>query len=323
MKTMFYRACQVRLLSAVFAAAMLLGGCSLAVPRQEAEKKDDQMIGAYITQEVLECEGTPASGQRIDATVEKNGSGEPVDWSISFPGSDGIRFFAPFWQIQDGQSYRDNIVDDQICERNFSVSHTDEGEAIGLTGTIYVTPMERPSGEGFHFYVNPVYQKPDGGIYATPGSGYLLQAAGEPVEGEQVTAALSEESSRTEDGKTTAEKINVTINFQTMYRPVSITVCQMDAGHSLLKKQAYQPAEVPDKLRAHKNAAYMIVETIKESPSGKKQVSREIFEYTKGQEGVLESFCAIESGLVVKKDTQLVWNTKNIEQIFEKNVYTF
>lgn len=49
MKTMFYRACQVRLLSAVFAAAMLLGGCSLAVPRQEAEKKDDQMIGAYIT----------------------------------------------------------------------------------------------------------------------------------------------------------------------------------------------------------------------------------------------------------------------------------
>jgi hypothetical protein len=80
---------------------------------------------------------------------------------------------------------------------------------------------------------------------------------------------------------------------------------------------------VPDKLRAHKNAAYMIVETIKESPSGKKQVSREIFEYTKGQEGVLESFCAIESGLVVKKDTQLVWNTKNIEQIFEKNVYTF
>lgn len=292
-------------------SAMLLGGCSLAVPDGGADKEEGRMVGAYITQEVISAEqfsdgNAPGYQDRLYATVEKNGSEEPSDWNISFPGSEGIRFFAPYWNAPDGHNYRDNVADETIGERDFSVFESDEEESIGLAGTIYVLPHRKPK-EQFHFYVNPVYQTPDGQLYALPGSGYLLQTGREAVEGEQVVATLTGDTSQTVDGKTKSKKTNVTVRFEVMYRPVKITLCQMDMEHQIVKKQAYEPAKLPNQLRAHEKTAYILVETEKETPSGEREVSREICENTRDTEGVLESFCADEDGLVIKKEIQVIW----------------
>ncbi|MDE7313677.1 MAG: hypothetical protein K2N87_18980 [Eubacterium sp.] len=294
--------------------AMLLSACSLAVPDGGEDKEEDRMIGAYITQEVIDVEqfsdeDLPDFQNRLYASIVKNGSEDSSDWSISFPGSEGIRFFAPFWTAPDGHSYRDNVVDAKIGERDFSVSESDEEETIGLSGTIYVLPYGKPEKE-FHFYVNPVYQTPDEEFYALPGSGYLLQTGGEAVEGEQVSATLSGEISQTVDGKTKVKRTNVTVRFQTMYRPVKIALCQMDAEHQMLKKQAYKPEEVPDTFHAQAETAYILVETEKESPAGEKEVFREICENTQESEGVLESFCAAKDGTLIKRDTKVVWGMK-------------
>lgn len=308
--------------------AMLLGGCSLAVPDAGEHTKEDQMIGAYITREALEAYDMDAfftdnrwqvadgkqftqedlSGyqNRLFAQIEKNGSENPSEWNVSFPGSKGICFFAPLWDSPDGSSYRDNVIDAQVCERDFSVSASDEEETLGLTGTIYVTPYETPN-EQFHFYVNPVYQNPDGEIYVLHGSGYLMQTAGTSVEGEQVMTTLTDERSMTADDTQKKEKTSVTVKFEVIYRPISVTLCEMDARHHLLKKKVYQPGKIPKKLRAQEGTAYILVETEKESPIGETVVSREICEYTREMEGVLESFYAAEDGIVRKKDTEVVW----------------
>lgn len=304
---------RVRIFS-LFLSAMLLGGCSLAVEDGVADKEQDRMIGAYITQEVIGTEQfsneyPPDCQNRLYALIEKNGSKEPSDWNISFPGSEGIRFFAPFWNAPpDGHSYRDNVVDAKIGERDFSVSESDDEESIGLAGTIYVLPYGKPE-KSFHFYVNPVYQTPDGEFYALPGSGYLLQTGGE-TEGEQVVTTLSDEISQTVDGKMKSKKTNVTIKFQTVHRPVKMTLCEMDVEHQVLKKQAYQPQELPGTLHVQAETAYILVETEKESPSGETEVSREICENTQQSGGVLESFCAAEDGILVKRNTEIVWGKK-------------
>lgn len=313
----------------MLAAAVIQGGCSLALPMNQDDTDSDRLIGAFITREYLDLYDTDAffgdhAGQltngtpfgdrdladdrtRLYASVEKNGSHSPLDWEVSFPGAEGICFFSPLWPDENGGEYQGSAYDPRICEVSQIHSATTEGETLELTGTIYQSP-KAGSGGDMRFYLNPVYQTPQGDIYLTSGTGNSVsQTDREICEGEQLTASLTAERKLTENGKTKTEKSMVTVKLAVMYEPVKITFCQMDAGHQVLKEETFDPADVPGQLDTQPETAYILSETEKKSPSGKQIVSRTVYENQEGEDSRLESFQTMENGEVLRKEVAVNW----------------
>ena len=305
-------------------AAVILCGCSLAVPEAETEHGNDQLIGAFITLEYLDLydmdsflqdhasqlvngkqfSGADFSGyqQKLYASIDKNGSLSPSDWEVSFPGVEGISFFSPLWTDENGESYRAGVYDSRISEKDVSYNIFDNGESLHLSGTMYVLPGAY--GE-IEYYLNPVYQTSEGEIYLVSGSGSSTRIVDEISEGEQ--SSLNYEVKMTkEEGNTETENVTVAIKLAVMYKPVKITLCQMDAGHKILEKKTYDPKVVPDQLRVKEETAYILIETEKESPSGKKVIFRAVCNREE-KEHVLESFFETENGVIIKKEIQVEW----------------
>lgn len=308
-------------------AAMILGGCSLAVPEAETEHGSDRLIGAFITLEYLDLydmdsffqdhagrlvngkqfSGADLSGyqQKLYASIDKNGSLSPSDWDVSFPGVEGIRFFSPLWTDENGESYRADVYDSRISEKDIAYNVFDNGESVDLCGTLYVVPGAY--GETA-YYLNPVYQTPEGEIYLISGQGSSARIVDEVSEGEQSSLTYEHEIKEAkEDGNAETENVSVAVTLAVMYKPVKITFCQMDAEHKILQKKAYDPKNVPDQLRVQGGTAYILAEIEKESPSGKKVVSRAVCENGEREEQVLESFYEAEHGVVIKRETKVIW----------------
>lgn len=133
-----------------------------------------------------------------------------------------------------------------------------------------------------------------------------MQTDCEVAEGEQ-SALTSVVSITDEDGRKLTEKANVALQLSVMYRPVQVTVCQMDQEHRVLEKKSYHPQDVPEALSVRKETAYLLTEIQKESPAGKKVVSRDVFEKIDGAESEMESYCAVEDGVILKKKIRVNW----------------
>ena len=318
-----------RLYLPIMAAAVQLGGCSLAVPDAGSEVGSDRLIGAFITQEYLDLYDMEAFFQdharqltgktklsqtdlagyqtKLFASVQKNNSDSPFDWRVTFPGTEGICFFSPLWQDEYGGEYQGSVFDPMICEVDKVLHTTDEGESLELKGTIYQTP-KAGSGEGLRFYLNPVYQTPQGDIYLTSGTGCSVRQADHEIsEQEQMTSSLADERKIKENGKIKTEKSSVTVKLGVMYEVVKVTFCQMDAGHQVLKEETYDPKDVPDQLDTQPGTAYILSETEKISPSGKRMVTREVYENRGEGADQLESFQTMENGVVLRREIAVRW----------------
>lgn len=300
---------QIKFFCMLLITVMLLEGCSLAIPDAGPQSGSSRLIGAFITMEYLDLSDTDTSlkdmqkQQKLYADIDKNGSKRPSDWEISFPDTDGICFFAPLWTDENGENMRGGIYDSRVGEKSIHFGTSGTEETLDLNGTIYVTP--KADGKA-GYYLNPVYQETGGRIYVVSGTGCTMQADCEIAEGEQ-SALTSVVSITDEDGRKLTEKANVTLQLSVMYRPVQITVCQMDQKHRLLEKKSYRPEEVPETLSARKETAYLLTEIQKESPAGKKVVSRDVFEKKEGTECEIESYCAVQDGVILKKRTRVDW----------------
>lgn len=300
---------RIRFFCVLQMAAMLLGGCSLAVPDAGPESGSSRLIGALITMEYLDLSDADASfedlqkQQKLYADIDKNGSKRPSDWEISFPDTDGICFFAPLWTDEYGESMRAGIYDSRVDGKNIQFGSSDTERTLDLNGILYVTP--KPDGKA-GFYLNPVYQETGGKIYVMSGTGCTMQTDCEVAEGEQ-SALTSVVSITDEDGRKLTEKANVALQLSVMYRPVQVTVCQMDQEHRVLEKKSYHPQDVPEALSVRKETAYLLTEIQKESPAGKKVVSRDVFEKIDGAESEMESYCAVEDGVILKKKIRVNW----------------
>ncbi len=314
----------------VLAAAMILGGCSLAVPDEGMEAGGDRLIGAFITWEYLDLYDMDAffqdhagqlAGERqlsgmdlagyqtkLFADVEKHGSGSPFDWEVSFPGAEGICFFSPTWTDEFGGEYQGSVIDPMICDVDNALHTADEGDTRELTGTIWCTPGA-DAGEDLGFYLNPVYQTPQGDIYLMAGTGCSVrQADAEIPEGAQASSSLTDERKLWENGKEKTEKSSVTVKLGIMYEPVKVTLCQMDAGHQVLKEESFDPQDVPDQLDTQPGTAYILSETEKISPTGKPMLTRAVYEKQEGKEDLLESFQMMENGRILRRELAVKWN---------------
>lgn len=307
--------------------AMLLiagttGGCTLAVPDAGKEGSGDQLIGAFITSEFLDLydmesylddhasslvngssvtlETDSKYAGKLLANVEKGESGSPSGWKISFGSLEGQYMLMPISTDGNGEKYMGNLCSDGINEPYLQNNVSDNVEAQELSGTIY----EVADGTEKTWYVNPVYQAEDGEIYAVTGNGY--SSGNHDSEGSTMAATLSGESTITEKGRSQTKSSQVTVQFAIMYKPVKTVICQMSDSSQVLKREEYQPTEVPDSLKVESDTAYIIVETKKEAPSGETVTSRSILDLSSEEEEThLEAWYSLDNGLISKKEVEI------------------
>lgn len=310
----------------------VLWGCSLAVEESGEETGQDRLIGALITEEYLDLfdfesymedhaaqwgdgeEITLGRDSRYEgklyAVIDKHDSGNPEDWQVNFEGIRGIRFFSPVWKDEDGESVSfAELCDDGMSDVDYRTEVTDEGESRSQSGTLYVLPGM--GDEDSRYYVNPVYQDGEGEIYVMANGGF--SASYDSEEGEKVSTTVSDQVRITENEKSKTEKSSVTVRIAVMYRPVKITLYQMDADNQIVNREEYVPGQLPEKLSAGKETAYFLVETQRQDPeghivTGRRLLEREDSELSDTEEACeLETFYAGENGVIQKQATEVYW----------------
>ncbi|WP_302591959.1 hypothetical protein [Marvinbryantia sp.] len=306
--------------------ALLLSGCSLAVPGAETEGGDDRLIGAFITSDHLdlfdmdaylqdhaswlvkanEIQISNTSGYegRLYAVIDKKGSEDTYDWDISFKDVEGISFFAPVLEDKDGNRGWHSVYDAGISDVDFNITVTDAGDEVSLEGTIYMIPGQ--SDKGISYYLNPVYQTAEGQVYLIAGEGF--STSGESEEEEvHFASALTAETKTTENGKSQTAKSSVKVSFATMHRPVKITLYKMDEAHQCIKQEEYTPGRLPESLNMEPGTAYLLAETEKEKLSGERFSDRAVYDRTDDQEDKLETWYDCGNGILAKQESALVW----------------
>ncbi|MCB5387487.1 hypothetical protein LIQ05_10840 [Blautia glucerasea] len=304
--------------------AFTASGCTLAVSDAGTDGNGDRLIGAFITSEYLDLydmEGylndhasslvnnssiTIGNDSRYEgklvATVDKEGAQSSSEWKISFGDVKGEYILMPVTEDEDGNTSVGSLCSNGVGDPYLNYNVTDDGETQEISATVY-----QVSGKTEHTqYVNPVFQKEDGEIYAMAGNGYSNGVDGS--EGNTMAATLSGETTTVENGKTKTEGCKVTVQFATMYKPVRTIIYQMDEANKILKQTTYKPSDVPDTLKVEAGTAYILEETRKEDASGKMVTTRTILDLDSSadeEKQYLEAWYPMDDGLIGKKDVEI------------------
>lgn len=302
--------------------AGILGGCTLAIPDAGSEEGGDRLIGAFITSEHLDLYDmesylndhasqlmsgdsiTVGGGSKYEgklvATVDKEAGEDVSRWKITFGDIEGEYILMPHIQDEEGNETVENFCSEGISDPYLNYSVTDEKDIREISGTVY----EIADGKGNSTrYVNPVYQSENGEIYALTGNGYSNGSS--DSEENSMSATLTAEGTFTENGKSQKEADKVTVQFAFMYRPVDTIVYQMNAANQVLKKVLYDPASVPEAIKTENGAAYILVETRKEDPSGKLVSSRTLLDLKEDEDQYLKTWYPLDNGLISAKDVEV------------------
>lgn len=303
-----------------------LCGCSLAVPDAGAEGGGDFLVGVFVTTEHLDLfdidaylndhasqivnksEVNPGYDARYEeklyASIDKSGGEKLSDWEISFGDIEGMNLFFYVQTDENGEKTWNNVAEEGICDAHSDINITDDTAEHNISGTIYILPGK--ADEDVAYYMNPVYQTADGEIYAGTGSG--VSTSGETSEGACFSTTLSGEMAVTEGGRTKTDKNSVTVNVEVMYKPLTVTLYQMDGENQVLKQESYKTGRLPDSLTTEPGTEYILAVTEKESIGGEKLVSREVLSYNEEEERYLQTFYPMDSGIVAKQSTEIDWN---------------
>ncbi|MCI8710532.1 MAG: hypothetical protein HFG98_13635 [Dorea sp.] len=297
------------ILTAVLISAIILplSGCTLA-KKDAGEDAKDTLIGVFVTEEYLDLFGTDAYlyGQYANplyATVNRHGSDELSDWEVSFQNIRGLNFLAPIRTNKDGESYRATQKSDGICHAHTDISSSDDKEELRLSATVYSIP--KASGEDLTYFANPVYQTADGKIYTVPANGISISST--DSEGACMSTSISDQTETKDKWSVKTESTTVDMQFSVMYEPVRITLFQMGADNRILKQESHLPGKLPETLHAEKDAAYILVETEKKKPDGSFHIERNIYERSDNDDNSLETFYALDNGIVSKMFTDVIW----------------
>lgn len=311
------------MITLLFSLMISLNSCSLA-KKDAGNDAKDTLIGAFITDDYLDLfdmdtylnenastifrnQNTTVnnSGEYINplyATIDRRNHRDPAYWEISFDGISGLNLLAPV--CEDSVPCFSTKSSDGICDIKSDLHESDNGRETTLSGTVYTVP--RASADGSAYYVNPVYQTADGKIYAVPGSGISTASASE--EGETMSTSFSDQSNTTEPGRTRTEKSTVTIQFASMFKPVKITLVQMDKENKVVKQEVFIPGNLPEELTAEKDTAYFLIKTEKKTPDGTTVIARSIYEQKASEEeNPLETFFSVDNGIITKQHTVVTW----------------
>lgn len=264
----------------------------------------DRLIGVLLTEEYLDlfdfdsyfkenankilsggeisAEDSAKYGERMYATLVDRTGTETKRQEYVFEGLEGIRFFAP--KIKDDEGiYWGNCTDDEVSATVMtSYSGDNEMVTLELEGTVYLAlTKETAKIDHIGFYVNPVYQTPEGEVYLTAGNGIFH--SGDISEGASFSQEIKEEKteSKTENGEetennTTGSVVKISLEYQCV--PDKIKIVQMAANNTVLSCEEYIPGTLPETLTPEIGTDYIIVETYKTGSDGKPCVERGFFQ---------------------------------------------
>lgn len=301
-----------RMIVLVLLLALLLSGCSLA---QRGEDGQDVLVGFLATRKPLDLfdfagylKEHPEALNGGEVSVDKAhqgrlyGSWEPEQLS---DGSETLRcvfpvedaFFAicaVYPPVPGSLDYIFNSSSGEFLSLDTSCVDTEAGREVTIAATVAAVTA---AAGNVTFYLNPVYQSPDGSVYVTEGSGTTSDAS-QPGSGFSQT--LEETASISVDGDT-IEAYHASLSFSLELRsaPQSVTVRQVAADGAPLSEEVYNPGALPETLAPAKDCAYLVVETRREDGT----VDRILSEA--GEEALSTEY--EKDGLLAKQQTNLNW----------------
>lgn len=319
----------LEIVSCVIMIMCLLTGCQLARADagEENEKSRDRLVGVFVTTEYLDLfdaeqwlkdnpdlvmkgknvtvdEADPGYYGRLYATLVSHtlydaetgeAAGETEKYELE--GVDGILYICATMTDDEG-SHISPQSDEGISDGKLSIHTSDEGEAVTMTGTVYVTPAI--AGKGI--YINPVYQEPDGGVYVVSGHGMTSNYTGE---GGIFSQKYEDSVTVAESGKAEqSSRISIEISISITYPPEKLAVTQMDGDNRIVSREEYAAGQTPETIKAQADAEYMIVETHRTVPDGGTVEGREL--YLRGEDGFY-TLVRGDNGIYAQHWTAVEW----------------
>lgn len=305
----------------IILAAFALGAAGIINISDESateQHESGRMIGVFITEKYLDLfDGERYSSENITKLIdggiigkaesdryqrrlyaslaEKSHihvqSGESVSSKeYIFDGIDGMRFFAPVID-EAAKTCQTSIIDEGITDADVHFSFTDAGKSASLKGNIYIAPRDKEH----MFYLNPVYQLPNGKVYAVSGEGLFVDKQ-IPTTTFRKTASEKQTAS---DSKTMFYSTEAEIVFRIMNEPTNIAILQFDGQNKLLEKAEYASGALPEHIDLLADTQYIMLET-----ASSKGLSRELF--TK-EDTSLSAFYRRDDGICLKQSCKINW----------------
>lgn len=303
-------------------ALLLLGGCSLAREDAGAATGEDRLVGFLISQGSLNLFDADAYladhlGDFSSGEVVLDGSGsadyqgklyaEPESYSFTDSAEtvhEAARYVFPgdyvayaYVLVYDAPGF-DQTYAQNLSTVNFKSIETDSGWEVAVQGTARVTPEISLWSEIFQ--MNPVYQSPDGRIYACEGHSFSADFS---TPGEKFTTTQSDTASITGGGETESYDAEVAFTLSVAFAPEEIVVRQVAGDETPLSEASYLPGQLPESLTLEPGTAYLVVETHSRDADGNPVVTRELVEC--GAEGFSTGYAV--DGFYEWQQTALVW----------------
>lgn len=246
---------------------VLLALSSLSEGKVTADSLEgSRLVGLLITKEDLSAYAGD-NGVIFASCAQQETDGEP---EYSFGEVNGLRLLCFVAPDETGEGSRIiSNVDDGISQVDFDMS--EDGSSIKMDATISVVPGQ----EDEFFFYNPVLLTTSGQVFAVPGDFMAVSTTMNPP-GSSVGQTIRDERKHTENGKEITDTTTVSIQIQTVRKPLKIRLLQFNKAHELLKSEEFLPGAVPDQIIPQTDADYLLLETEEEDPNGEPFIRREV-----------------------------------------------
>ncbi len=253
--------------------------------------------------EISESESAEYEGRLYATLIEKPYTNEQtgettMTMEYVFEGVEGISYYCALFSDEAG-SYHGASGDEAISDGHTAINSTDAGDSISLEGTIYVSTIGGPSA----FYYNPVYQTPQGEVYAVTGQG--MSYGGDITAGMSGSQELKDEMSTTTGDETETVSSNVKTTVCFMDAPTGVTVIQLNRESKVLAADEYAPGTLPETLTVEPDTEYIVVETHTTGADRSETTMREMFQ--PGDDSLFAFYCR-DDGICIKQYCGIKWN---------------
>ena len=294
-------------------AAMLLTGCQLAIPeetRAVALQTEDRIVGMLITLDPAQPNGNADTdalhlasnqGKRIYAQLQQEryegqDGTERTTSRMVFPEGSGIAFMGYEMGPETSQEepYWTSTLDDGIYLEKNNFSSVNGSSFVQLEAVIYVSQ----EAEDLVLYMNPVFQKETGEVYALGVSPVGYHGASMA----DYAVSYGKTDTETENGEETKAKGYVKMTLRRVQVPDFYRIVQMDSNDQVIITEDIYPADLPEEYAVEESCAYIILEEHTQGQAVKRSVkSRD------DPDALLDVLYPMENGICHYGHTRLGW----------------
>lgn len=305
-------------LTGLLLTAMILSGCTLAVP-EEAQtaplpQVEDRIVGMLVTLDQAEPKETmdpnllhleANRGKRIYARLqeeayESQDGTEHTTYRMVFPEDLGLAFMG--YQVMpqmlpslpEEETYWTSTVDPGIDLEKNSFNTVNDDSFVQLEAVIYVSE----NAQDLVLYMNPVYQTESGEVYAL-GVGPVGYHGSSMAE-----CAVSYGMTAVEEGNEagTRKEGYVKMTLRRAQVPEFYRIVQLDGEDQVIKTQDISPGDLPEVYRPEETCVYLILEERAEGKAVKRSVK------SRGEsDSVLDVLYPMENGICRVGHTRIDW----------------